>query len=100
MNSTKLEIRMSFEQVDDSYRLQCMKMCSLVSTSTSPHRHWMGELGKNLCRYSPIGACPVIMRVNLVHMEFEIPMCGSHDPPLEYVGSMTFSLSSSNSRNS
>ena len=60
----------------------------------------MGELGKNLCQYSPIGACPVIIQVNLVHMEFEIPMCGNHDPPLEYVGFMTFSSLSSNSRNS
>ena len=100
MNSTKLEIRISLGRVDGSYRLQCMKMCSLVSTSASPHGHWMGELGKNLCRYSPIGACPVIIRVNLVHMEFEIPMCGNHDPPLEYVGFMTFSSLSSNSRNS
>ena len=37
--------------------------------------------------------------MNLAHTEFEIPMCDSHDPPLAYVGLMTLSLSSSNSRN-
>ena len=37
--------------------------------------------------------------MNLAHTEFEIPMCGSHDPPLAYVSLMTLSLSSSNSRN-
>jgi len=40
------------------------------------------------------------MWVNLVHTEFEIPMCGSHDSPLAYIGLMTLSLLSSNSRNS
>jgi len=100
MNSTKLEMCMSLGRDDESYGLHCMKICSLVSTSASPHRQWIGVLEKNLCRYSPIGACPSIMRVNLAHMEFDIPMCGNHDPPLEYVGFKTFSLSSSNSRNS
>ena len=33
-------------------------------------------------------------------MEFDIPICGSYNPPLVYIGLMTFSLSSSNSRNS
>ena len=47
-----------------------------------------------------MGACPSIMRVNLAHTEFEIPICESHNPPLVYIGLMTFSLSSSNLRNS
>ena len=46
-----------------------------------------------------MGACPNIMRVNLAHMESDIPMCGSHKPPLAYVGLMTLSLSSSKSKN-
>ena len=40
------------------------------------------------------------MRVNLAQMEFDIPIYGSHEPPLAYVGLMTLSLSSSKSRNS
>ena len=31
------------------------------------------------------------MQVNLVHTEFVIPMIGSHDPPLAYMGLITFS---------
>ena len=56
-------------------------------------------LGKNLCQYSPIGACSSIMQVNLVHTELDIPICGSQDPSLVYVGLMIYSLSSSNFRN-
>ena len=44
-------------------------------------------------------ACSSIIRVNLAHTELEIPICVSHDPPLAYVGLMTLSLSSLNSRN-
>ena len=44
--------------------------------------------------------CPSIMWVNLEHTELETPICGSQDPPLAYVGLMTHSLSSSNSRKS
>ena len=99
MNFTKLEMCISLGWNNASYLLQCMKICSLVSTSTSPHGHWNDALGKNLCLYSPMGACPNIMQVNLTHMEFDIPMCGSHKPPLAYVGLITLSLSSSKSRN-
>jgi len=100
INSTKLEMCMSLGQKDASYLLQCMKICSLVSTSASPHRQWNASLGKNLCWYSPIGACPSIMRVNLAQMEFDIPIYGSHKPSLAYVGLMTLLLSSSKSKNS
>ena len=100
MNSTKLEMHMSLGRDDESNSLHCIKICSLVLTSASSHGQWIGVFGKNLCRYSPIGACPSIIQVNLAHTEFEIPMYSSHDPPLEYVGFKTFSLSSLNSRNS
>ena len=100
INSTKLDMQIFLSHNTVLYHLHCMKMCSLVSTSASPQGQWIAMLGKNLCWYSPIGACPSIMQVNLAHMEFEIPICGSHKPPLAYVGLMTCSLSSSNSRNS
>ena len=99
INSTKLDMCISLGRNDVLYLLHCMKICSLVSMSTSPQGHWTGVLGKNLYRYSPIGACPSIIRVNLAHTELKIPICVSHNPPLAYVGLMTFSLSSLNSRN-
>ena len=38
--------------------------------------------------------------MNFVHTELDIPICSSQDPPLAYVGLMTCSLLSSNSRKS
>ena len=100
MNSTKLDMHISLGYNTALYRLHCIKMCSLVSISASPQGQWIGVLGKNFCQYSPIDACPSIIRVNLAHTEFEILICGSHDPLLAYVGLMTLLLLSSNSRNS
>ena len=57
-------------------------------------------LGKNLCQYSPIGAYPSIMQVNLEHTELETPIYESQDPSLAYVGLIMCSLSSSNSKKS
>ena len=100
INSTKLDMYISLGCNDASYCLHCIKICSLVSMSTSSQGHWTVVLGKNLCRYSPIGACSSIIWVNLVYTEFEIPIYGSHNPPLAYISLMTLSLLSSNSRNS
>ena len=99
INSTKLNMHISLGRNAASYCLYCIKMCSLVLISASPQGQWIAMLGKNLYRYSPIGVCPSIIRVNLTHTELETPICGSHNPPLAYVSLMTCSLSSSNSRN-
>ena len=100
MNSTKLEMHMSLGHNGASYCLHCMKMCSHVSISVSPHGQWIAMLRKNLCRYSPIGVCPSIMWVNLAYTELDIPICGSQDPPLVYVGLMTHLLLFSNLKKS
>jgi len=97
MKSTKLKMCMFLRRSDDSYHLH---MCSHVLVSASLHRQWNVVLRKNLCQYSPIGTCPSIMWINLVHMELETPICRSHDPFLVYIGLMTYSLSFLNSRNS
>ena len=91
---------MSLGQSDKSYCLHCMNMCSHVSISISPHGQWIIVLGKNLCQYSPIGAYPSIMQVNLEHTELETPIYESQDPSLAYVGLIMCSLSSSNSKKS
>ena len=57
-----------------------------------------GRWGKNLCRYSPMGAWLVVMWVKWVHSKLVKPIEGSHKPPLAYVGLMTFWFSSSKSR--
>ena len=62
---------------------QCMTMCSRVWSSAWPQGQLRGELGKNRCRYLPMGAWPVVMRVKQVHSAFVKLMEGSQDPPLE-----------------
>ena len=66
--------------------------------SASSHEHSVGSWGKNLCLYSLIGACPVVMRVKHAHRELVNPIKGSHEPPLAYVGLMTFCSSFSKLR--
>ena len=58
----------------------------------------MGRWGKNLCLYSPIGAWLVVMWVKRAHNELVNPIEGSYEPPLLYVGFMTFWFSSLKSR--
>jgi len=92
---TKLLMMIFRGRVEGSYRLHSITMCSRVWMSASPHEHSVESWGKNLCLYSPIGACPVVMRVKRAHRELVNPIKGSHEPPLAYVGLMTFcSLSS------
>ena len=98
MNLRKLMILMSLGQQEESYSLHCMKMCSCISMLASLHGHWYEELGKNLWQYSPMGACPSIMQMNLA--QFKIPISGSHKPSLVYVGLITCSLLSSKSKKS
>ena len=95
---TKPMMMMMHGRVDGSCKSHSMTMCSQVWTSASPHRQLVGRWGKNLCLYSPMGACPVVMRVNRAHSEFVKPMKGSHDPPLAYVGLMTCCFSFSKLR--
>ena len=54
----------------------------------------------NLCLYSPMGAWPVVMRVKRAQSELVKPIEGSHEPPLAYVGLITFWFLSSKSRKS
>ena len=75
-------------------------MCSCVCMSAVPHGHLRLELGKNLCWYSPMGACPVAIRVNWAHRALVNPIDGSHEPPLAYVGLITTCFLSSKSRKS
>ena len=86
--------------VDRSYVSHSMTICSRVWTSALLHGQLMGRWGRNLCLYSPMRAWPVVMRVKQVQSELVKPIEGSHEPPLAYVGLITFWFSSSKSRKS
>jgi len=42
----------------------------------------VGRWKKNLCLYSPVRVCSVVMRVKRAHNKLVNPMIGSHEPPL------------------
>jgi len=65
-----------------------------------PHRQLNREFGKNLCLYSPMKTCPVVIWVNLIYKELELFTNGSYKPPLAYISFRTFFLLSSRSRKS
>jgi len=94
---TKLLMMMLYGCVE-GYRLHSMTMCSWVWISALPHKQLVGRWGKNLCLYSLIGAWPVVMREKRAHNELVNPIKESHEPPLLYIGFMTFWFSSSKSR--
>ena len=75
----KLLMMMLHGRVEGSCKSHSMTMCSQVWTSALPHRQLVGRWGKNLCLYSPIGACSVVIQMNWAYSEFVKPMKGSHD---------------------
>ena len=86
--------------VDGSYVLHSITICSRVWTSASPHGQLMRRWGRNLCLYSPMGVWPVVIWVKRAQSELVKPIEGSHEPPLAYVGLITFWFLSSKSRKS
>jgi len=64
------------------------------------HRQLNREFEKNLCLYSPMETCPVVIWMNFIYKELELFINGSHEPPLAYIGFRTFLLLSSRSRKS
>jgi len=94
---TKLLMMMLHGRVEE-YRLHSMTMCLRVWISALLHKQLVGRWGKNLCLYSPIGAWLVVMREKWAHNELVNSIKGSHEPPLLYVGFMTFWFSSLKSR--
>ena len=85
----KLLMMMLHSRVEGLCKSHSITMCSQVWTSALPHRQLVGRWEKNLCLYSPMGACLVVMQVNWAYSKFVKPMKRSHDSPLVYVGLMT-----------
>ena len=95
---TKLFMIMLHGCVEGSCISYSMTICSRVWISASPHGQLIGRWGKNLCRYSPMGAWAVVMWVKQAHSKLVKLIEGSHEPSLVYVSLMTFWFSSSKSR--
>jgi len=95
---TKLLMMIFQGRVKGSYRLHSITMCLRVWMSASPHEYSVESWEKNLCLYSPIGVCPVVMHVKRAHRELVNPIKGSYELPLAYIGLMTFCSSSSKLR--
>ena len=64
--------------------LQSWRMWRLDSIGYSPHGQLKSSLGKNLRRYSPIGAWFRMARAALAHNKLECPKCLIHGPPFLY----------------
>ena len=94
----KLLMMILHSWVEGSYKSHSITMCSWVWTLALPHGQLVGRWEKNLCLYSPIKACLVIMRVNWAYSEFVKPMKENYDSPLAYIGLMTCCFSSSKFR--
>ena len=57
-----------------------------------------GEVRKNLCLYSLMGACLVVIWIKQAHSELVNPMIGSYELPWVYISLMTLCFSSSKLR--
>ena len=64
--------------------LQSWRMWRLDSIGYSPHGQLKSSLGRNLRRYSPIGAWFRMARAALAHNKLECPKCLIHGPPFLY----------------
>lgn len=84
---------------DLSYSGQLQMMCSRVSKMELSQRHTLDLVGKKRCRYSPVGAWFVIMRVAQAQREGEFEKWASHAPPLEQDGLIMCPSLSVSSRN-
>ena len=68
--------------------LYSWRMWCLDSIGYNLHRQLNSSLGKNLSRYSPIGAWFVMALVALAHKKLEWPKCLIYGPPWVYKGSI------------
>jgi len=84
--------RSLYSHMKGSCMLYSITMCSRVWTSASPHGQLIERCRKNLCLYSLIGACPVVMWVKQAHSELVNSMTGSYELFLVYVSLMTFAF--------